>query len=160
MPPRTSQHDPYRTYKFRVRLDGKTIAGIHKVSPLGRSVAANEIKEAGDAFGARYSPGMVSYDEVTLEQGWSADSTFETWANQVMRLHDDPSAGKGFKRTVTIEVFDLNGTPATSDNALLRRYKLHRAWVSKYVAMPDLDAMNGGYGITSVTLRHEGWERL
>jgi phage tail-like protein len=160
MAPRTSQHDPYRTYKFRVRLDNAIIAGIQKVSPLGRNVAANEIKEAGDAFGSRYSPGMISYDEVTLQQGWSADTTFEKWANQVMALHNDPSSAKGFKRTLFIEVFDLNGTPATSDNAMVQRYKLHRAWVSKYVAMPDLDALNGGYGISSVTLRHEGWERL
>lgn len=160
MPPRTSAFDPYRTFKFRVRLDGNVVAGVTKVSALGRSVAPNEVKEAGDALGARQNPGLVSFDEVTLEQGWSADRTFEQWANQVLQLHADPAAARNFKRTVFIEIFDLAGNAAaTGGSAPVQRYKLHRAWVSKYVAMPELNADAGGFGISSVSLRHEGWER-
>jgi len=154
--PRASQFDPYRTYKFRVRLDGPVIAGVTKVSPLSRTVAPSEVKEAGDALGPRQMPGAVSYDEVTLEQGWSADGSFEQWANQVLQLHADPAATSRFKRTVFIDVFDLDG----GRSAPLVSYKLHRAWVSKYVAMPELNADNGGVGIRSVSLRHEGWERV
>ena len=161
MPARTSQHDPYRTFKFRVRLDGTVIAGVQKVSALGRSVAAQEVKEGGDAFGPRLMPGAISFDEVTLEQGWSADTAFERWANQVLKLHADPAGAGGFKRTVQIDVFALDanaGSPGGS--APQASYRLHRAWVSKYVAMPELDAAAGGIGIRSVSLRHEGWERL
>lgn len=158
---RTSQFDPYRTFKFRVRMDGAVIAGVTKVSALGRSVAPNEVKEAGDAFGPRHMPGMVSFDEVTLEQGWSADRTFEGWANQVLQLHADPAGAKNFKRTVFIEVFDLKGNlGSSSESSPLQSYKLHSAWVSKYVAMPELNADTGGVGICSVSLRHEGWERV
>lgn len=161
MAPRTSSFDPYRTFKFRVRLDGSTIAGISKVSSLGRSVASTEVKEAGDAFGPRLMPGAISYDEVTLEQGWSADTAFEAWANQVLALHADPSGTKNFKRTVFIDVFDLAGNAGNPGGTTpLQSYKLHRAWVCKYVAVPDLDAADGGYGIRSVSLRHEGWERV
>lgn len=161
MAPRTSQFDPYRTFKFRVRVDGAVIAGVTKVSALGRSVAPNEVKEAGDAFGPRQMPGMVSFDEVTLEQGWSADRTFERWANQVLKLHADPAGARDFKRTVFIEMFDLKGNVGSpSGSSPLQRYKLHRAWVSKYVAMPELNADSGGVGICSVSLRHEGWERV
>ncbi|MGH7620093.1 MAG: phage tail protein [Gemmatimonadaceae bacterium] len=161
MPPRTSSFDPYRTFKFRVRLDGKTIAGVAKVSPLGRSVASNELKEGGDAFGPRQMPGAVTYDDVTLEQGWSADLTLEGWANEVTRLHADPSGVKSFKRTVFIDVFALDGNLGTTGGSSpLTSYRLDRAWVSKYVAMPELSADTGGVGIQSVTLRHEGWERV
>jgi phage tail-like protein len=161
MPPRTSAFDPYRTFKFRVRVNGAVIAGVTKVSALGRTVAANEVKEAGDALGARHNPGMVSFDEVTLEQGWSADLSLEQWANQVLQLHADPAAARDFKRTVFIEIFDLKGNAASSAaTAPLQRFKLHRAWVSKYVAMPELNADSGGFGIRSVSLRHEGWERV
>ena len=52
----------------------------------------------------------------------------------------------------------MPGSPGGS--APLQRYKLHRAWVSKYVAMPELNADSGGVGIRSVSLRHEGWERV
>lgn len=161
MAPRTSQFDPYRTFKFRVRLDGKVIAGIQKVSALGRSVAPNEVKEAGDAFGPRHMPGMLSFDDVTLEQGWSADATLEAWANEVLKLHSDPAGASSFKRTVFIDAFDLAGTPANLGAASpVQSYKLHAAWVMKYVAVPELNAESGGIGIRSVTLRHEGWERV
>lgn len=159
MPPRASSFDPYRTFKFRVRLNGQTIAGVSKVSALGRSVASNELKEAGDALGPRQMPGQVTYDEVTLEQGWSSDKTLESWANEVTRLHADPSGVKNFKRTVFIDVFALNGI-VTGASSPVTSYRLDRAWVSKYVAMPELSSDAGGIGIQSVTLRHEGWERV
>jgi phage tail-like protein len=39
-------------------------------------------------------------------------------------------------------------------------YKLFRAWVSEYQALPEFDAntMNT-VGIQTITLQHEGWER-
>lgn len=161
MPPRTSQFDPYRTFKFRVRLDNAVIAGVSKVSALGRTVAANEVKQGGDLLAPRQNPAAVSYDEVTLEQGWSADTSFERWANAVTRLQANPTV-KRFKRTVYIDVFALNGNlaPGPTASAPIASYKLHRCWVSKYVALPSLDADSGGVGIRSVTLKHEGWERV
>jgi phage tail-like protein len=161
MPPRTSQFDPYRTFKFRVRLDNAVIAGVSKVSALGRTVAANEVKQGGDLLAPRQNPAAVSYDEVTLEQGWSADTSFERWANAVTRLQANPTE-KRFKRTVYIDVFALNGNlaPGPTASAPIASYKLHRCWVSKYVALPGLDADSAGVGIRSVTLKHEGWERV
>jgi phage tail-like protein len=39
-------------------------------------------------------------------------------------------------------------------------YKIFRAWVSDYQAVPELDAhMMNAVGIQSITLQHEGWER-
>jgi len=39
-------------------------------------------------------------------------------------------------------------------------YKVYRAWVSEYQALPEFDAgtMNA-VGIQSIVLQHEGWER-
>jgi phage tail-like protein len=123
-------------------------------------VAANEVKQGGDMLAPRQNPASVTYDEVTLEQGWSADTTFEEWANEATRLHIDPGV-KNFKRTVYIDVFGLNGNPAVSGgSAPIASYKLHRCWVSKYVALPDLNADSGGIGIRTMTLKHEGWERV
>lgn len=156
MPPRASSFDPYRTFKFRVRLDNAVIAGVTRVSALGRTVAANEVKQGGDLFAPRQNPSAVTYDEVTLEQGWSADTAFERWANAPAKLQSDPKV-KRFKRTVHIDVFAMNGN---AGGAPVASYKLHRCWVSKYVALPDLDADGGGIGIRSVTLKHEGWERV
>ena len=159
MPPRASKFDPFRTFKFRVRLDDRTVAGITKVSALGRSVASTELKEGGDMLAPRQNPGLVTYDEVTLEWGLCVDRTLEQWANMVTRLHADPTVS-GFKRTVYIDVYDLNGNPQDRSSRPVFSYKLSRCWVAKYIALPDLNADSGGVGIQSVTLRHEGWERV
>lgn len=157
--PRASSFDPYRTFKFRVRFGNDTVAGVSKVSALTRTVTSNELKQGGDLLGPLQNPGAVQYDEVTLERGLSLDETFEQWANAVVALQSDPGSVKGFKRTVFIDVFALNGNPRNTQSQPVATYKLNRAWVSKYVALPDLDAGSGGVGIQSITLRHEGWER-
>ena len=39
-------------------------------------------------------------------------------------------------------------------------YKLYRAWVSEYQALPELDSNSmNAVGIQILTLQHEGWER-
>jgi phage tail-like protein len=158
---RASKLDPYRTYKFRVRFDGGNtpVAGITKVSALTRTVNPNELKEAGDLLSPRNNPGAVRYEEVVLEKGLSADYAFEDWANAVVQLQTDPSIS-GFKRTVFIDVYDLKGNVNDPQSAPVASYKLNRCWITKYTALPELDASSGGVGIQSVTLRHEGWERV
>lgn len=156
---RASSFDPYRTFKFRVRIDNATVAGITKVSALTRSITPTEVKQGGDLLAPRQNPGAVSYEDVTLERGWSADQTFEEWANAAARLHTDPTV-KNFKRTVYIDVYDLDGNPTDRGSQPIASYKLYRCWVSRYAAVPNLDADSGGSGIQSVTLRHEGFERV
>ena len=147
------------TFKFRVRLDGSTVAGVTKVSVLSRAVASNEIKEGGDLLAPRQNPAAVTYDDVTLEWGLTLDRTLEEWANQATQLQSDPGV-KGFKRTVYIDVYDLDGNPGSSSSQPVANYRLHRCWVSKYTPLPALDAGASGVGIQSVTLKHEGWERV
>jgi phage tail-like protein len=159
MAARASKFDPLRTYKFRVRLGEKAIAGVTKVSALGRNVAATEVKQGGDMLAPRQNPGQVTYDDVTLEWGLCLDRTMEDWSNDIARVHVDPSV-KNFKRTVYIDVYDIDGNPADRAGAPVLTYKLNKCWISKYAALPALDAGASGYGIQSVTLRHGGWERI
>lgn len=160
---RASSHDPYRAFKFRIRINGETVAGISKVSNLSRTITPTEIKEGGDLLAPRQNPGAVSYDEVMIEWGLSLNRMFETWANAVTSIHEDPAGDRvrNFKRTVYIDVYDLAGKP-TGEGATLPvfSYKLHRCWVSKYTALPDLDAGGSAIGIQSASLIHEGWERV
>ena len=60
---------------------------------------------------------------------------------------------KTFRKDIVINVLNLQGTVAIS-------YKLFRAWVSEYQALPEMDAgaMNT-VGIQTITLQHEGWQR-
>lgn len=96
---------------------------------------------------------------MVLEKGLSMDNAFEEWANAVVQLQVDSSTS-GFKRTVFIDVYDLKGNVNDAKSTPVASYKLNRCWITKYTALPELDASSGGVGIQSVTLRHEGWERV
>ena len=99
-------------------------------------------------------PGGTSYESITLEQGLTHDPVFENWANLVNNIEGDAAMSlKNFRKDIVVNVLNLQGQVAIS-------YKIFRAWVSSYQALPDLDAgsMNS-VGIQSLTLEHEGWQR-
>jgi phage tail-like protein len=153
-PANPQEYDPYRTFKFQVLIDGKPVAALHKMTSLRRRTEPIRWRSAGDPSFERIVPGGTSYEPVTLEQGLSQDPVFEQWANLVNSIQGDAAMSLvQFRKNIVINVLDLQGVVAIS-------YKLFRAWVSEYHALPDLDAgaMNV-IGIQSITLQHEGWER-
>lgn len=153
-PVNAHRHDPYRTFKFQVVLKGQVVAGLRKMTALKKKTEPVKWRTAGDPSHERILPGGTSYEPVTLEQGLTHDPVFENWANQVNNLEGDAAMSlKNFRESIVINVLNLQGTPVLS-------YKLNRAWVSDFQALPDLDAgsMNT-VGIQSITLQHEGWSR-
>ena len=84
--------DPYKNFKFRIKWDGRYVAGISKVSPLKRSTEVVKHREGGDPSSSRKSPGRTEYDAVVLERGVTHDLEFEQSANQVCSLHAAPCA--------------------------------------------------------------------
>lgn len=153
-PANAHRFDPYRTFKFQVLIDGKIVAGLRKMSALKKKTETVKWRAAGDPSHERIMPGGTSYEPVTLEQGLTHDPVFESWANLV----NDPDGGqtlslKDYRKNLVINVLNLQGTVAIS-------YKLKRAWVSEYQALPELDAGNmDTVGIQTITVQHEGWER-
>jgi phage tail-like protein len=147
--------DPYKNFKFRVKWDGRYIAGISRVSVLKRTTQVIEHREGGDPSSARKSPGMTTYEPITLERGLSHDVDFEKWANKVWSF--GASAGeevslKDFRKDIIIELHNEAGQ-------LVIAYKVYRCWVSEFQALPDLDADAGAVAIQRITLQNEGWER-
>ena len=153
-PVNAHRYDPYRTFMFQVVIDGKPVAGLKKMSVLKKSTEAVKWRSAGDPAHERVMPGGTSYEPVTLEQGLTHDPMFENWANLVNNIEGDGAISlKNFRKDVVINVLNLQGVVAIS-------YKLYRAWVSEYQALPELDANSmNTIGIQTITLQHEGWER-
>jgi phage tail-like protein len=148
------RHDPYRTFKFQVIIDGKPVAGLRKMSPLKKTTEAVGWRTAGDPSHERRLPGGTKYDAITLEQGLTHDPIFEHWANLVNNIQGDKGMSlKNFRKNVVINVMNLQGTPVIS-------YKVFGAWVAEYQALPDFDAgVTNKVGIQTIKLEHEGWER-
>lgn len=154
-PANAHRYDPYRTFKFRVSINGQVVAGLSKMGPLKRTIEPVKWRAAGDPSYQRIMPGGASFEAVTLEQGLTHDPLFEEWANSVNNLSEGDAGVSlvNYRRAVVIDVLNLQGTPAIT-------YKLRRAWVSEFQALPELDAntMNA-VAIQSITLQHEGFER-
>jgi phage tail-like protein len=147
--------DPYKNFKFRVRWDGRTIAGVSRISALKRTTEVVEHREGGDPSSVRKSPGLTKYDAITLERGVSHDPEFERWANQVWKLGAGPGAEaalRDFRKDVVIEMYNEAGQ-------LVLAYKVYRCWVSEFQALPELDANANGVAIQTIKLENEGWER-
>ena len=148
------RYDPYRTFKFQVLIDGKPVAGLSKMTALKKTTEAVSWRNGGDPSHERKLPGGTKYEAITLEQGLTHDPVFEEWANLVNNFQGDKAMSlKKFRKNIVINVMNLQGQPVIS-------YKVFRAWVSEYQALPDFDANSmNAVGIQTIKLEHEGWER-
>lgn len=147
--------DPYKNLKFRVKWDGRYVAGISKVTGLRRTTEVIEHREGGDPSSSRKSPGLTQYAPITLERGVTHDPEFERWANKIWKLGSglgDEVSLKDFRKDINIELYNEAGQLVTA-------YKVFRCWVSEYQALPELDANGRAVAIESLTLQNEGWER-
>jgi phage tail-like protein len=147
--------DPYKNFKFRIKWDGKYVAGVSKVGALKRSTEPVEHREGGDPSTVRKSPGQTKYDPITLERGVTHDTEFEKWANKIWNLQSGLGSEVSladFRKDITIEVYNEAGQLAIA-------YNVFRCWVSEFQALPDLDASASAIAIQTLTLQNEGWER-
>ncbi len=150
-----TRFDPYKNFKFRVKWDGRYVAGVSKVGALKRSTEMVEHREGGDPSTSRKSPGRTKFEAITLERGVTHDLEFERWANKVWNfgagLGQEVSL-KDFRKDISIEMYNEAGQKVIA-------YNLFRCWVSDYQAMPDLDANANAIAIQTLKLENEGWER-
>jgi len=147
--------DPYKNFKFRIKWDGRFVAGVSKIGALKRSTELVEHREGGDPSTSRKSPGRTKFEAITLERGITHDTEFEKWANKVLNFGSGLGAEvslKDFRKDIIIELYNEAGQLAIA-------YKVFRCWVSEFQALPDLDANANAIAIQHIKLENEGWER-
>ena len=147
--------DPYKNFKFKVKWDGKYVAGVSKVGMLKRTTEVVKHREGGDPSSSRKSPGRTEYEAISLERGVTHDKEFEQWANKVWNFGAGLGAEvslKDFRKDIIIEVYNEAGQIAIA-------YKVYRCWVSEFQSLPDLDANANAIAIQHIKLENEGWER-
>lgn len=157
----SQRFDPYKNFKFRVKWDGKYVAGISKFGALKRTTEVVKHREGGDPSTSRKSPGRTEYEAITLERGVTHDPEFEKWASKVWNFKNAQAGADqrtkevslaDFRKDIIIDVFNEAGQKAIS-------YKIYRCWVSEYQTLPDLDANANAVAIQHIKLENEGWER-
>jgi len=146
--------DPYKNFKFRIKWDGRYVAGISKVGTLKRTTEVVKHREGGDPSSSRKSPGRTEFDAITLDRGVTHDVEFERWANKVWQINGGQTEVSlaDFRKDMRIEMYNEAGQLAIA-------YNVYRCWVSEYQALPDLDANANAVAIQHITLENERWER-
>ncbi|SNS14435.1 conserved hypothetical phage tail region protein [Geodermatophilus pulveris] len=150
-----TRFDPYKNFKFRVRWEGRDVAGISKVGALKRTTEVVEHREGGDPSTSRRSPGRSKYEAITLERGITHDEEFEAWANKVWHYGNglgQEMSLQDFRRDILIDLYNEAGQ-------VVKTFKVYRCWVSEFQTLPDLDANANAVAIETIKLENEGWER-
>ena len=151
----SQRFDPYKNFKFRIKWDGRYVAGISKVSALRRTTEVIRYREGGDPSSSHKSPGRTEYDAITLERGVTHDVAFEQWANKVWNVGAGLGAEvslKDFRKDLVLELYNEAGQ-------LVKAWHLFRCWVSEYAALPELDANGAAVAIERIKIENEGWAR-
>ena len=145
--------DPYKNFRFRVLFAGVAVAGVSKVSGLKRTIEPVQHRDGGDLSTKHISPGLASFEPVTIERGITHDSEFETWA---LSVYNPDGAGlvslANFRRDISIELYNLQGIK-------VRAWNVFRCWVSEFTAVPELDANANGVAFETIVLQNEGFMR-
>lgn len=151
----TFRVDPYKNFKFRVKWDGRYVAGVSKVGMLKKTTEVVKHRDGGDPSTSHKSPGRTEFDAITLERGVTHDPEFESWANKVWNFGGGLGAEvslKDFRKDIIIEVYNEAGQKVIA-------YNVYRCWVSEFQALPDLDANANAIAIQHLKLENEGWAR-
>jgi phage tail-like protein len=150
-----NRFDPYKQFKFRVKWDGRYVAGITKVSGLHRETEVIANREGTEPSIMRKSPGRTTYTPIILERGRTHDTEFENWANKISNYGAGPGSEtslKDFRKDIIIELYNEAGQ-------LVMAWKVYRCWPSKYSPLNEFNANSTHVAIESMVLEHEGWER-
>ncbi len=159
------RNDPYANFKFRLKWEGRYVAGVSKVSGLTRTVQVITHRAGGDPTTPRRMPGQSEYGPITLERGVTHDVAFEQWANKVWDYHnstiDDQQDGANnqdvslndFRKDIILEMYNESGQKVIA-------YNIYRCWPSEFTALPEMDANGNAVAIQSLKLENGGWERV
>ncbi|HET6613311.1 MAG TPA: phage tail protein [Kofleriaceae bacterium] len=149
----THRFDPYKNFKFRVKWDGRYVAGVSKVGALKRTIEVVTHREGGDPSTARNAPAAAKFEAITLERGVTHDPEFRDWADLVFNIQGDAVMSlRHFRKNIYLELLNEAGQ-------VVKGYKIYRCWVSEYQALPELDANGNGVAFETLTLQNEGWEQ-
>jgi phage tail-like protein len=146
------RRDPYKRFRFRVRWDGEYVAGVSRISGLRRATDVVTHRDGGELNQQRRSPGLTTWEPITLERGRTHDPEFERWASLVHEVSTGGVALAAFRKDIAIDLFNEAGQKVMS-------FLVYRCWPSEYTALGQLDARVSEVAFETLVLQHEGWER-
>jgi phage tail-like protein len=137
------RRDPFRSFNFRVELDGITRAGFRECSGLDASQDPIEYREGTEGLTARKLPGLNKYSNITLKWGMTDDTELWDWRKKAI-------TGKVERKNGSIVLLDEAGEEKL-------RWNFREAWPTKWTG-PSFNATGNEVAIESLEITHEGLE--
>jgi len=142
-----SDHDSeFLGSQFGLEIDGVELARFTAVSGLGyeSEVVTFQDTLADGKVVTRKRPGRISFPDIVLKRGLSADNALVDWYQTVID-------GAVERKSGSVVIYDQSSTE-------LGRWNFENAWISKWSAS-DLDAGSDDIMIEEITISHEYMER-
>lgn len=134
--------DPFRTFNFRVEIDGLTVGSFRECSGLTADGNAVEYREGTDvARTVRKLVGLQTYGNVTLKRGYTPNHDLWDWFTNIVNGLPD-------RRNGTIVLMD-------EQRKDVMRWDLENMWIKKIEA-PTFNATANEVAMESVEIVHEG----
>ena len=137
--------DPYRSYNFKLIIQGVTEGHFTNCSNIGITVDAIRYREGGVGQVVHRLPGQVEYADITLRYGLTVSTELWDWIMSAVK-------GKVQRKNVSIVMMDPDG--ATE----VLRWDLVNAWPSAWRGAP-LDTMSSQVALEELTLVYETLDR-
>lgn len=136
--------DPFRTFNFRLEIDGIEVAAFSDVSGLSSDGDAVDYRTGMDIpLTTRKLIGLRKYSPITLKRGMISDSTLWDWYARI-------SVGIPDRKSGSIVLMD-----ETRQDVL--RWNFEAAWPNK-IEGPGMKAAANEVAVESIELIHEGLE--
>lgn len=153
--------DALRGFRFHVTTaEVELRCGFNKVSGLSNEIEQAEYREGCDAATVQKLPGLMTYEDITLERGLSFDSGLHNWMAEVVKgdishtALPDNIGVIDFRRTLIIKLH----LPYVKGENGARRWEAINAWPKK-MDDGELDAQSSEVVIESIDIAHEGFTR-
>lgn len=153
------ENDPYRMFRFRVKMGGKgyldtggtTEAAFSQCSGIRATTQVLKVRTGADIRGVQgIVPSIVEYSNVTLSRGVVASGTFLDWVFDCMPGYLTGPA-KPERRTIDIVVLDDKGKEGVT-------WTLYGAYPVGY-ELSSLDAGQDGVLMESLEFAYAGLKR-
>lgn len=145
--PTGTRVDPYRLFRFRVEIDGITIAGFSEASIPDSSTDPIEYREGIDPPSQRKLSGLNKFGTVTLKKGITDNMDLYNWRKLV-----EQSGATKARKSISLVLIDEEG----NDKA---RWNILDAWPSKYDPS-DFNAKSNEVLLETFEITHEGVSRV
>lgn len=170
---RSAEFDPIEQHRFLVSFlntagqETLTKAGFSQCGLPTASTGEITYREGTYRDTMEKSAGMTTYGDITLSRGVTTADDFYSWMEQHKKAASNVRGSDGgftaadtrptdeaqndYRRTIVITVLGRDSEP-------VKRWTVYNAHIAEYVPGDNLDATAEAKLVSSLTLRHEGFE--